>query len=129
MDDYRTHLTGYSLAPGYPPSWCDTLELFSGSEKILKTGMVFQNFGPLPNQMVINNVAYALQIQHVDKRKHESSVMRAIVLGGLKRSRSMWVHDYFSKEEFDQRLQAARKKMIKRDLESVFLPVGWAVRK
>ncbi len=40
MDKYRTHLTGYSLAPGYPPSWCDTLELFGGSEKILKAGMV-----------------------------------------------------------------------------------------
>ncbi|MGD2272151.1 MAG: Xaa-Pro peptidase family protein [Desulfobacterales bacterium] len=40
MDDYRTHLTGYSLAPGYPPSWCDTLELFGGSEKILEAGMV-----------------------------------------------------------------------------------------
>ncbi|MFC1878115.1 M24 family metallopeptidase [Thermodesulfobacteriota bacterium] len=40
MDDYRTHLTGYSLAPGYPPSWCDSLELFGRSEKILEAGMV-----------------------------------------------------------------------------------------
>lgn len=40
MDAYRTHLTGYSLAPGYPPSWCDSLELFGGSEKILEAGMV-----------------------------------------------------------------------------------------
>ena len=29
----------------------------------------------------------------------------------------MWVHDYFSKEEFDQRLQAVRNEMAKRDLE------------
>jgi Xaa-Pro dipeptidase len=40
MDDCRTHLTGYSLAPGYPPSWCDSLELIGGSEKILEAGMV-----------------------------------------------------------------------------------------
>ena len=40
MDEYRTHLTGYSLAPGYPPSWCDSLELFGGSEKTLEAGMV-----------------------------------------------------------------------------------------
>ncbi|MGD2270358.1 MAG: Xaa-Pro peptidase family protein [Desulfobacterales bacterium] len=29
----------------------------------------------------------------------------------------MWIHDYFSKQEFDQRLQAVHKKMIKRGLE------------
>ena len=32
----------------------------------------------------------------------------------------MWVHDYFSKEEFDRRLQAVRNEMAKGDLE-VFL--------
>lgn len=40
MDEYRTHLTGYSLAPGYPTMWCDSLELFGGSEKILEAGIV-----------------------------------------------------------------------------------------
>ena len=32
----------------------------------------------------------------------------------------MWVHDYFSRQEFDQRLQAVRKEMARRDL-AVFL--------
>ena len=32
----------------------------------------------------------------------------------------MWIHDYFSTQEFDQRLQAVRQEMGKRDLE-VFL--------
>ncbi len=32
----------------------------------------------------------------------------------------MWVHDYFSKEEYDKRLRAVRNEMAKRDLE-IFL--------
>jgi Xaa-Pro dipeptidase len=36
----RVHLSGYGLAPGFPPTWAEPLYLFGGSTSTLKAGMV-----------------------------------------------------------------------------------------
>lgn len=39
-DAGRVHLSGYGLAPGFPPGWAEPLHLFGGSGYTLKAGMV-----------------------------------------------------------------------------------------
>jgi Xaa-Pro dipeptidase len=36
----RVHLSGYGLAPGFPPSWAEPLHLFGGSTHVLQASMV-----------------------------------------------------------------------------------------
>jgi Xaa-Pro dipeptidase len=36
----RVHLSGYGLAPGFPPSWAEPIHLFGDSKYILQAGMV-----------------------------------------------------------------------------------------
>jgi Xaa-Pro dipeptidase len=40
LDRYRIHTTGYGLAPGFPPSWGEPLNMFGGSPHTLEAGMV-----------------------------------------------------------------------------------------
>jgi len=40
LDHGRVHLSGYGLAPGFPPSWAEPLYLFGGDEHVLRAGMV-----------------------------------------------------------------------------------------
>lgn len=40
LDQYRMHTTGYGMAPGFPPSWGESPNVFGGSSDILKAGMV-----------------------------------------------------------------------------------------
>jgi Xaa-Pro dipeptidase len=40
LDRYRVHTTGYGLAPGFPPSWGEPVNMFGGSKDVLKAGMV-----------------------------------------------------------------------------------------
>ncbi len=48
-----------------------------------KMGMVFQNFGLLPHLSVVENVAFPLQIQGIDKAKRIARAMEMIELVGL----------------------------------------------
>ena len=48
-----------------------------------KMGMVFQNFGLLPHQTVIENVAFPLKIQGIDKEEREKRALGVIELVGL----------------------------------------------
>jgi len=36
----RVHLSGYGLAPGFPPGWAEPIYLFGGSTYTLQAGMV-----------------------------------------------------------------------------------------
>jgi Xaa-Pro dipeptidase len=40
LDQYRMHTTGYGMAPGFPPSWGEPLNMFGGSTDVLQAGMV-----------------------------------------------------------------------------------------
>ncbi|HET6606221.1 MAG TPA: Xaa-Pro peptidase family protein [Rhodopila sp.] len=40
LDECRMHTTGYGMAPGFPPSWGESPNLFGGSGDVLKAGMV-----------------------------------------------------------------------------------------
>lgn len=40
LDQYRMHTTGYGMAPGFPPSWGESPNVFGGSDDVLKAGMV-----------------------------------------------------------------------------------------
>lgn len=40
LDQYRAHTTGYGMAPGFPPSWGESPNMFGGSADVLRAGMV-----------------------------------------------------------------------------------------
>ncbi len=40
LDAFRMHTTGYGMAPGFPPSWGESPNMFGGTKDILKAGMV-----------------------------------------------------------------------------------------
>ena len=40
MDQYRQHTSGYGMAPGFPPSWGESTNMFGGTKDVLKEGMV-----------------------------------------------------------------------------------------
>jgi len=40
LDRYRVHTTGYGLAPGFPPSWGEPVNMFGGNQYTLQAGMV-----------------------------------------------------------------------------------------
>jgi Xaa-Pro aminopeptidase len=40
LEQYNLHTTGYGIAPGFPPSWGESINMFYGSEDVLEAGMV-----------------------------------------------------------------------------------------
>lgn len=40
LDRHRVHTSGYGLAPGFPPSWGEPINMFGGSGYVLEAGMV-----------------------------------------------------------------------------------------
>lgn len=40
LDRYRVHTTGYGIAPGFPPSWGEPVNMFGESAYTLRAGMV-----------------------------------------------------------------------------------------
>lgn len=40
LEQYNLHTTGYGIAPGFPPSWGESINMFYGSEDLLEAGMV-----------------------------------------------------------------------------------------
>ena len=40
LDDARVHLSGYGLAPGFPPSWAEPVQMFGENPYTLRAGMV-----------------------------------------------------------------------------------------
>ncbi len=49
LDKYRLHMTGYSVAPGFPPSWIESLHLDEDSSYTLEAGMVLVVQPPVLN--------------------------------------------------------------------------------
>lgn len=40
LDRYRVHTSGYGIAPGFPPSWGEPVNMFGGNSYTLQAGMV-----------------------------------------------------------------------------------------
>ena len=40
LDRFRAHTTGYGMAPGFPPSWGESPNMFGGTTDVLQPGMV-----------------------------------------------------------------------------------------
>jgi Xaa-Pro aminopeptidase len=40
LEQYCLHTTGYGMAPGFPPSWGESPNMFGGTKDILRAGMV-----------------------------------------------------------------------------------------
>ena len=40
LDKYRMHTTGYGMAPGFPPSWGEGVNMFGGSADVLAENMI-----------------------------------------------------------------------------------------
>ncbi|HVX74895.1 MAG TPA: Xaa-Pro peptidase family protein [Bradyrhizobium sp.] len=40
FEQYNLHTTGYGIAPGFPPAWGESINMFYGSEDILEENMV-----------------------------------------------------------------------------------------
>ncbi len=40
LDRYRQHTSGYGMAPGFPPSWGEPVNMFGGNPYTLRAGMV-----------------------------------------------------------------------------------------
>ena len=40
LDKFRVHTTGYGIAPGFPPSWGESVNMFGGNTYTLRAGMV-----------------------------------------------------------------------------------------
>ncbi|QTM98984.1 betaine/proline/choline family ABC transporter ATP-binding protein [Sediminibacillus dalangtanensis] len=73
---------GEVLIEGEDITKMDTTNLIETRRK--KLGMVFQKFGLLPHRTVLNNVAYGLEIQGVDKQERYQKAEKAIEDVGLK---------------------------------------------
>jgi len=46
-DVNRWHTTGYGIAPGYPPSWGESIHMFGDSEYVLEAGMMLSVEPPI----------------------------------------------------------------------------------
>ena len=46
-DANRWHTTGYGIAPGYPPSWGESIHMFGDSEHVLEAGMMLSVEPPI----------------------------------------------------------------------------------
>ncbi len=68
----------------------DGVDLLQASPKEMielrrhKMGMVFQHFALLPHRTVLQNVAFPLEVQGIDKAKRQARAMEVIELVGLK---------------------------------------------
>ena len=60
-----------------------------------KMGMVFQHFALLPHLTVLENVAFPLEVQGVDRATRHNSVLEIIELVGLKGPRKLLSADIF----------------------------------
>jgi glycine betaine/proline transport system ATP-binding protein len=95
----------------------DDQNLLAASEQALielrrhKMGMVFQHFGLLPHRTVLENVAFPLEVQSVDKHEREERAREMIRIVGLEGR-----EDYYPRELSggqQQRVGIARSLAVK----------------
>ncbi len=98
----------------------DGKNLMTVSEKELidirrhKMGMVFQNFALLPHLTVLQNVAFPLEIQGLDRKSREIRALEMIELVGLKGRESYYPRELSGGQQ--QRVGIARSLAVEPEL-------------
>ena len=79
-----------------------------------KMGMVFQNFALLPHRSVIDNVAFPLEVQGVDRAKRHERAREIIELVGLKGREGYYPRELSGGQQ--QRVGIARSLAVEPDI-------------
>jgi len=79
-----------------------------------KMGMVFQNFALLPHRTVIDNVAFPLEVQGVDRAKRHERALEIIELVGLKGREKYYPRELSGGQQ--QRVGIARSLAVEPDV-------------
>jgi len=79
-----------------------------------KMGMVFQNFGLLPHQTVVENIAFPLKVQGVPKQEREARAHEVLELVGLKGRENSFPHQLSGGQQ--QRVGIARSLAVEPDV-------------
>ena len=79
-----------------------------------KMGMVFQHFALLPHLTVLENVAFPLEVQGVDRATRENSVLEIIELVGLEGRESYYPRELSGGQQ--QRVGIARSLAVKPEI-------------
>ncbi|MEZ5773759.1 MAG: betaine/proline/choline family ABC transporter ATP-binding protein [Hyphomicrobiaceae bacterium] len=79
-----------------------------------KMGMVFQNFALLPHLTVLENVAFPLSVQGIERRAREAAAREVIELVGLKGRESFYPRELSGGQQ--QRVGIARSLAVKPEI-------------
>ena len=97
----------------------DGRDLLKASDKEMielrrhKMGMVFQHFALLPHRTVLQNVAFPLEVQGIDKSKRDNRAMEMVELVGLKGRESYYPRELSGGQQ--QRVGIARSLAVEPD--------------
>ena len=98
----------------------DGQDLLQASDKEMielrrhKMGMVFQHFALLPHRTVLQNVAFPLEVQGIDKARRDARAMEMIDLVGLKGRESYYPRELSGGQQ--QRVGIARSLAVEPDI-------------
>ena len=79
-----------------------------------KMGMVFQNFALLPHRTVLENVAFPLEVQGVDKKSRRARALEIVELVGLKGRENYYPRELSGGQQ--QRVGIARSLAVEPDI-------------
>ena len=79
-----------------------------------KMGMVFQNFGLLPHQSVLDNIAFPLKVQGIERKEREARARKVVELVGLEGRENAFPRELSGGQQ--QRVGIARSLAVEPEL-------------